>query len=220
MERVPEAELMEGAEQAKAYAQADFEEPHSRMIALLRAALPHLPISGCALDLGCGAADIGIRFARAFPGWTVQGLDGSEAMLALGRRAVDEAGLSDRVELFLGRLPWQPPPRKDYDLLFSNALLHHLYDPSTLWIAVKAYSAAGASVFVMDLQRPRDVLEARRLVERYAHGEAEILKRDFYNSFLAAYSVDEVREQLAVAGLPHLSVEPSGDRHLLVYGAI
>ena len=33
MERIPEPELMDGAEQALAYAQADFEEPNSRFVA-------------------------------------------------------------------------------------------------------------------------------------------------------------------------------------------
>ena len=76
MQRTPEPELMDDEAQALAYAQGDFEEPHSRVVALLRERLADLPAGGAALDLGCGPADISLRFARAFPGWTVDGVDG------------------------------------------------------------------------------------------------------------------------------------------------
>ena len=36
------------------------------------------------MDLGCGAADISIRFAKAFPNYQIDALDGAEAMLAEG----------------------------------------------------------------------------------------------------------------------------------------
>jgi hypothetical protein len=43
MNRIPEPELMNEAEQARTYAQADFTEPHDRCIELLRTSLPDLP---------------------------------------------------------------------------------------------------------------------------------------------------------------------------------
>ena len=70
LRRVPEPELMSAEEQARAYAGADFEEPHGNFIRLLQERLPGLPERGTALDLGCGPGDIGIRFARAFPAGT------------------------------------------------------------------------------------------------------------------------------------------------------
>ncbi|MBW1684689.1 MAG: hypothetical protein JRS35_06445, partial [Deltaproteobacteria bacterium] len=51
MDRFAEPELMLDAEQARAYASADFEEPHSRCIDLLKQRLVDLPASGVALDL-------------------------------------------------------------------------------------------------------------------------------------------------------------------------
>ena len=93
MERVAEPELMDDEAQAQAYAAADFAEPHDRFVSLLRETLPALAPRGCALDLGCGPADVTLRFARAFPGWRVDGIDGSAAMLNLGRAAVAASGL-------------------------------------------------------------------------------------------------------------------------------
>ena len=49
-------------------------------------------------------------------------------------------------------------------------------------------------------------------------GDPEVLRQDFRNSLIAAYRPDEVRAQLAAAGLAHLAVEQVTDRHLLVTG--
>ena len=66
MKRIPEPELMDETAQAEAYAHADFDEPHNHCIELLKQALAdRLPAHGRALDLGCCAADISIRFATA-----------------------------------------------------------------------------------------------------------------------------------------------------------
>ncbi|HKQ32116.1 MAG TPA: SAM-dependent methyltransferase, partial [Thermodesulfobacteriota bacterium] len=60
--------------------------------------------------------------------------------------------------------------------------------------------------------------EARRLVETYSPDEPDILKRDFYNSLLAAFETGEVKTQLVEAGLGSFTVERASDRHLIVYG--
>jgi hypothetical protein len=69
----------------------------------------------------------------------------------------------------------------------------------------------------MDLLRPASSAQARRLVDQYAAGEAEILRRDFHNSLLAAFTVDEIRAQLDEADLP-FSVEVVSDRHVAIHG--
>ena len=72
----------------------------------------------------------------------------------------------------------------------------------------------------MDLLRPDTIEEAQRLRDLYVKYEPEILQRDFYNSLLAAFEVDEVREQLAKEDLSNLDVLQVTDRHLIVFGNI
>ena len=220
MRRVPEPELMLDRVQAQAYADADFSEPHSRFVELIHDRLGAQVERGHALDLGCGPADVTIRFARRFSHVRVHGIDASEAMLQLGRQAIASAGLSERVELFGGRLPEALLPRETYDGIFSNSLLHHVVHPSVLWDVVHRAATPGAWVFVMDLMRPTDQAEARRFVELYAAAEPEVLRRDFYRSLRAAYRPDEVREQLRSADLDSLEIEVVSDRHLIVWGRV
>jgi SAM-dependent methyltransferase len=218
MQRIPEPELMTEAEQVEAYANADFEQPHQRFVELLREHLPGLPSLGAALDIGCGPGDIACRLARAFPGWSVDGLDGSVPMLVFARGAAERLALADRVQFHACFLPDGQAPRSAYDLLCSNSLLHHLADPLALWRSMRRWSHPQSRVFVMDLMRPASVDDARTLVHEHSSGEPDVLRRDFYNSLLAAYRPDEVREQLERSGLQHLKVEVVSDRHWLVAG--
>ncbi len=167
MERIPEPELMDEPEQARAYARADFAEPHQAFVERFRQCFPgHRPRQ--VLDLGCGAADITIRFARAWPESRLTGVDGAAAMLVFAREAIAQAGLGDRIQLQQARLPETALPRRAFDTVISNSLLHHLHDPQTLWRAVTQYAAPGAAVFIMDLRRPDSRERAGNLVDEYA----------------------------------------------------
>ena len=219
MERVPEPELMDDPAQARAYAEADFSEPHEMFVAAFRERLgiPRGPVA----DLGCGPADVTIRFARAFPEVCIEAVDGAVAMLALARAAVERAGLGRRVHLLRGRIPEAPPGEGLYGTVISNSLLHHLPDPLDLWRTVRRIGAPGAAVFVMDLMRPRDEAEWERLVETYAAGAPPVLRRDFRASLAAAWRPEEVAAQLAATGLGKaLRVEALSDRHLAVWGRL
>lgn len=219
MERVPEPELMDEEEQAAAYAGADFSEAHDRFVALFRERFS-TERPRRVLDLGCGPADVMVRFSRAFPEARMVGVDGAEAMLRRGRERIRREHLEDRVELLLGHIPGVPIAGR-FDAVISNSLLHHLETPSALWETVKRCGTPGAAVFVIDLLRPSSAREVSAFVQTYSGGEPEILQRDFAASLRAAYRVDEVRAQLEEAGLGgSLAVEAVSDRHLRVHGRL
>ena len=220
MERQPEPELMDEQEQALAYAQADFADPHENFIELFKQSFPDQTIDGDVLDLGCGPADVTIRFVKHFPHAQVLAVDGAEAMLSLGQKAIDAADLTQQITLQKAYLPADSLAEKSYQAIISNSLLHHLQDPQVLWQTIKQYAKSGTRIFVMDLMRPRSESAAKELVEEYSGNEPEILKRDFYQSLLAAYTVGEVEEQLEREALLEFSVKPVSDRHLIVTGLL
>ncbi|MHC8441576.1 MAG: class I SAM-dependent methyltransferase [Candidatus Eutrophobiaceae bacterium] len=220
MRRVLEPELMEGVEQARAYADADFDAPHDRFMELLEEKLPVLPHQGQALDLGCGSADISLRFVRRFLEWRVLAVDAAPAMLNEARRILQGAAdVAERIELLESYINAPNVPERGYDCVFSNSLLHHLPEPQMLWVTVLRHVRPSSTVFIMDLIRPRSEEDARRMVREYAANEPEILQRDFYCSLCAAFSLEEVQVQLAAAGLPWLALEQVSDRHLVVCGS-
>lgn len=205
-------------EQVVAYAQADFEEPHSKFINLFNKYFPEEHPNGLVLDLGCGPGDISFRFATAFPSTILHGIDGSEEMVNYANRLLAEKPeLKDRIE-FVHSMIQKYRPLEKYDYIISNSLLHHLSDPKVLWDGLKRFSKEFTKVFIMDLLRPESIEKAMSLVEQYAKDEPDILKRDFHKSLLAAFEIEEVRLQLSEAGLSSYTVEQVSDRHLVVYG--
>lgn len=220
MQRIPEPELMDEFEQARAYAEADFSEPNQRFVQLFEAEFPALK-SGHVVDLGCGPGDIAVRLARRHADLHVDGVDGARRMLDFAEaRLRDEPALTSRVRFVQAVLPEVALPPGRYDAVVSNSLLHHLHDPQVLWRAVRSLGAPGAAVLVMDLYRPDTPGAAQEIVETYAGEEPELLKRDFFNSLCAAFDPAEVQVQLLECGLGTLEVRTVSDRHLVVAGRL
>jgi 2-polyprenyl-3-methyl-5-hydroxy-6-metoxy-1,4-benzoquinol methylase len=210
LNRIPEPELMLDEAQALAYAKADFAPAHDRYPALFAALFPRRPRHARVLDIGCGPCDVTIRFAETNPAWRFDAVDGSRAMLAHAPR-------HPRIRLIQGCLPDVRLPAKPYDVILSSSVLHHLHDPQVLWQTVHRHASPGTLVFVVDLRRPAIRIRAKALVGTYATGEPAILRRDFYNSLLAAFTPAEVRRQVAGTGL---RVRAIGNRHLVVFGSV
>jgi ubiquinone/menaquinone biosynthesis C-methylase UbiE len=217
MDRQPEPELMEDPEQVRAYAEADFAVPHQQFVDRLKDVIDEPAFNGIALDLGCGPGDISLRFAKAFPFSRIDAVDGSRAMLDYA--ATYTASVKDRIRLIHGRLPFVTLPEPFYGMIFSNSLLHHLPDPQVLWQTIKQLAKPGTRIGVMDLLRPDSREAAAALVAVYAGDEPEILQRDFYHSLLAAFTLEEIREQVQLAELP-LNIEQISDRHVFITGTL
>ena len=109
MDRIPEPDLMNDAAQAQAYALADFSEPHNQFVGQFRRCFPRSRPTRV-LDLGCGTADVTLRFARAYSECCMVGIDGAPAMLRHARGAVAGAGMDGRIQLMCVRLPQVTKP--------------------------------------------------------------------------------------------------------------
>ena len=221
MQRVPEPELMDDPEQARAYAEADFTEANDLFVRLFRELVGGGSLTGQVVDLGCGPADIPLRLARVYPDLRFVLVDGSQAMLAHAQAIWARAGLLGRAQMLQASLPPRDPlPASPYDAVISNSLIHHLRSPDPLWALLRSCGKPAAPVLVMDLRRPESRAEQEALVETYAADAPSVLRRDFRNSLAAAFTLEEIRQQLENAGLAHLAVRAVSNRHLAVSGRL
>lgn len=219
MKRIPEPEeLMDDADQARAYAEEDFAEARELFLDRFTRLLPG-HFAGHVLDLGCGPADIPIALAERHPLVRIDALDAADAMLAHAREALaNRPQIASRMRLLRDYLPSSQLPEQTYDAVVSNSLLHHLNDPGVLWKTLARCGKPGAAICVMDLLRPAHPAAVDELVAMHAVAAPEVLRRDFRNSLFAAYEIDEVKDQLLAAGLGCLEVSQISDRHLAVTG--
>jgi 2-polyprenyl-3-methyl-5-hydroxy-6-metoxy-1,4-benzoquinol methylase len=209
---------MDAPAQAQAYAEADFSEPNELFASAVAEALNGRS-PGRLVDLGCGPGDICLRMARKLPGWDISGLDAGPNMLSLARASAERENPSGNVRFLHAHLP-DHPLIGTFEAVVSNSLLHHLPDPMTLWQTVAEIAAPGAYIQIMDLHRPDSVARARWLVDQHAADAPEILRQDFYNSLLAAWTIEEVRDQFERAGLGVLRLTRPTERHWMASGFV
>jgi len=227
MQRSVEPELMDEAGQVQAYAQADFATSDAAMVERLAQLCGDDP-GPALLDLGCGPGNISFFLACRWPAATVLGLDGAPRMLAVARqRLAAEPDFSDRLCFEEALLPLADPGplATSFSTVVSNSLLHHLHDPAVLWQAVAQLAAPGAFVYLQDLRRPANPEAVESLVMSHMEGAPEVLRQDYRASLHAAFTVEEVRQQLErsclqLGCLADLLVQPRQDRYLEVWGRL
>ena len=221
MQRLPEPELMVDPAQVLAYAAADFSGGDQRTLdrieALLRSDSGRAASDPAViLDLGCGPGNISLPLAKRFPESQVIGVDGSPAMLQVARDRANQQGLS--IDLRCSTL--QDLALEPVDLIVSNSLLHHLHEPGLLWGLTRELAAPGCRVLHRDLRRPAALAEVHRLQQLHCFDAPAVLIQDFCASLVAAFTPEEVQQQLALAGLDGLTVETEDDRYLVVSGLV
>ena len=218
---------MNASDQVIAYAVADFSSgEHSfveRLLDLIAQFCSPLPPGSLILDLGCGPGNISERLAACLPLSEVIGIDGASSMISMAnqklfcrRPAITNLNyqLVDLSHYCLDDIQ----DIKGASVIVSNSFLHHLHAPQTLWAFVKKLAAPNALMLHRDLRRPSNELEVDALCDRYVSEAPSVLQRDFRASLKAAFTVDEVSEQLELAGLSQFKVKEIGDRYLEVCG--
>ena len=210
--RVLEPEAMDTPEEACDYDAMDHSEVNARFVAdFLRA---HGPCrGGVLLDVGTGPARIPIALGRADPDARVIAVDLAEAMLALARRNVEEAGLSDRVLCERSDAKALPFLDEHFEAVVSNSIVHHIPDPAPALAEMVRVLAPGGTLFVRDLARPVDRDEVSRLVATYAGVESESARGLFEASLNAALTLKEMQEFARALRLPPEGVALTSDRH-------
>ena len=220
---------MDDPEQAAAYAAADFSASDQALVERVAACFGD-DLGARLLDLGCGPGTITFRLAERFPRATVLGVDGAPAMLALAdqersRRVAARPDLADRVRF----APYLLAPGgtgssalQGFSAVVSNSLLHHLHDPQALWGQLRQLAAPGAAIYIKDLRRPASAAAALALQQRHLGAAPPVLQRDYLASLHAAFSAQEVEDQLRAAGLSlgpgGLQVQEVEDRYLEIWG--
>ena len=213
MKRIPEPELMQIPLQVKAYADADFSASDSRVVKSLETYLKKIGRtinkSDLIFDIACGPGNIAQRIAKNWPLVNVVGIDGSKEMLNEAEKKLSEdfaKNLSYELieinSIATGEIHF---PYKA-DVLVSNSALHHFHDPYRFWSALKKLGKNNCIHVHRDLIRPNSLEKAFEIKEKNLSNSPEILKKDFYASLKASFTVDEVNHQLVEAGLSQLEV--------------
>ena len=179
------------------------------------------------VDLGCGPGNISERLALNWPLAEILGIDGSIEMLKQARNRAKnlnkDLGQNHLTYLHSNILF----VAKDFsfsnklaDVVVSNSLLHHIHNPQDLWASIKNISRKGSVQFHRDLKRPQSSEEALFILNKYLPNGPQILKQDYLASLHASFTIEEIRNQLDIAGLSCLEVFEVNERYVEIVGIL
>lgn len=207
MQRYLEPELMDDPAQALAFHKASRDYGIKGFIELYK---KYVDIKdGKIVDLGCGTGAYLLALENHYPSLIITGFDGSVPMIQIAKNLIEYHSSSVRV-----RHCQFKDISTNADCVISTNTLHHLHDPSVFWDCVKRVATR---VFVMDLVRPPSIEVAKSIVDTLAPNDSDEFKKDYYNSLLAAFSVDELKEQIKDTGL---EIVIEGDTNFLQVAVI
>lgn len=207
--RVPEPMVMDDAEGVRAFhdsapaVQMPVYEFNASMMSRL------LPRDGRVLDLGSGSGQLAAHLAAGRPDATTTCVDLSEEMLATGRRMADERGLN-RLAFVVGDITSLSDELVGApDLVCCNWTLHQLPDRETAVVALREVARIrdlhGSAVWLFDFARLRRPDTTPALLDTLAPDADSRLRADAVASEAAAWTVEEMLEMLAEAGLTDLN---------------
>jgi len=217
LSRVLEPEVMDTAEEALDYDTMDHSFVNglfADQFAELLQGSPYRPAGRWrVLDVGTGTAQIPIEIVRRRSDVDIVAIDLSRAMLKLGQRNLERAGVAAAIRLELVDAKRLPDASASYDAVISNSIIHHIPEPLHSLREMVRVLRPGGVLFVRDLLRPSDLATLERLVEQHAAGANPHQRRLFAESLRAALTVEEVASLLQQVGLPAHWVSATSDRH-------
>ena len=212
MIRVPEKELMCSNEQAASYANANFTESNNIFI---NNTFQHVKIDNYTqlLDIGCGDGEIPIRISKETD-CEITAIDGSQAMLNEFKKKIKKNNIRN-IFLYKKLIDHNLLLGKSFDVITCNSVLHHVSDLSLFWNTIFRLSRKNGIICLMDLERPKSNKEMDDILLKYG-GKDPILLDDFKNSLKAAYTINEVSQQLDGYNNISFNIKAISDRHFFV----
>jgi demethylmenaquinone methyltransferase/2-methoxy-6-polyprenyl-1,4-benzoquinol methylase len=110
------------------------------------------------LDVATGTADLAIAAARRHDNVTVVGVDFAAPMLEIGRRKVQEAGLSDRIRLLEGDALALPFPDGSFDVAAVAFGMRNIPDKIGALREMARVTAPGGQVMILEMAFAPDPL--------------------------------------------------------------
>ena len=210
MKRILEPEVMDTTEAAEAYdamEHGEVDQTFVDRIATLGAESGHF------LDVGTGPAQIPILLAQRCPNINITAIDLSKEMLKIAKGHVADSELTERIRLELVDAKSLPYPDNTFEGLISNSIVHHIHESLKALKEMGRVMKPKGVVLIRDLIRPETPKAAQAFVDKYAAGDTPYQQKLYYESFLASFTLAEVKQMLIQADIPGSVVVQSTDRH-------
>lgn len=195
MARIPETEVMNDPASVDGYTLA------TETGGLANHFMPYLEKNSAYLtvaDIGCGNVGYASQIEKIYPNASFFGYDASALMLEKAQQFVSR----NRYTLTQVSPSDIEIPSNNFDIVISSLLLHQYLEPSVMWETIKRIGKTGAKFYVYDLLRVEDETICNDIVQNFAPEiSTSEFQKDYFNTLRAAFTVEEIEQQLADANL-------------------
>lgn len=168
------------------------------------------PLSGRALDICCGPAQLMLKNAKAMPGMHFTGLDLSPRMLAFGAENKNRMGVANADFKSGSMYELEQLFENKFDLITWSDAMHHCDNEDNVIKVLNQISRIikdDGCLLIFDFIRPKTGKLALELSDLYARPFGDWLFQDNLDSYKAAFTFDETEDILK-------SSELKGWRHV------
>jgi cyclopropane fatty-acyl-phospholipid synthase-like methyltransferase len=123
------------------------------------------------LDAGCGVGGPAMAIARAIPEVVIDGVTVSPVQARLARAFAAEAGLADRIRVYLADFHHLPFSDGSFDVVLYLEVTGHSQDLGALYQEAARVLRPGGTVYVKDIFRREDPLTERQRLSIAAFDE-------------------------------------------------
>jgi ubiquinone/menaquinone biosynthesis C-methylase UbiE len=191
MARILEKEVMESAEEAKAYDELDRLWGDVLFQGFAESALKMGAVEGRVLDVGCGPGRISIRLAKLNPRFTIDAIDLSQNMLDLAAQTASRQGVSKSIRFLIGDAKQIPFPDQTFDLVICHNFLHQLPAPVVAVKEINRVARENGAILIRDVRRlPEPLMSA--ILPLYCIGYGPVLRRLTYDSYYAGLTYRDI----------------------------
>lgn len=157
---------------------------------------------GLIVDIGCGTGTLAFSLLDEFPNLKIKGFDGSPAMIDYAERTIKEKSLEDSYSVECKMIE-DIEPIPECKTIISLGVLHHFADPIVFWKSLDRISPPGSVWMILDIHRAKDENEINEIIEVVSgtNKNNQLYIDDLANSLRAAFTEQEIRDQLSSLGL-------------------
>lgn len=147
------------------------------------------------LSAGCGTGQHALSLASFYRDCRVTAFDLSRASLAHAQRMATKLGI-DNVEFFHGDILEVAKLRREFDVIESIGVIHHMHDPEAGWRSLLGVLAPGGLIrlgLYGEVAR-REIVEARRRIASLGLDGSALSIREFRRKLLDDPSYADLRD--------------------------
>jgi 2-polyprenyl-3-methyl-5-hydroxy-6-metoxy-1,4-benzoquinol methylase len=152
-------------------------------------------------SFGSGTCEYESKIASSQNLVSIDAYEASREMNKLAKAVISLNNVEDKINLKEVLIEENTEIEKKYNFFICVNTLHQLQNPTVLWNTLKKACLPNSKFFILDLLREEDDLKIDQIIEIHAKDAGELFKGDFRASLKAAFTKEEIIEQLSNSGI-------------------